>query len=938
MVYCGYCQDDVDVEVDDANGFSCCVQCGRVLEDTAFSADVTFQKDAGGESTVVGQFVSETGVARGIGRIHGGRVYAYQADSHEKAQQRGRQDIAHLVDLLSVRPREESIESAHRLYKLALERGFTRGRRTNQVAAACLYLVCRQDSKPFLLIDFSDALQVNVFTLGAVFLQLAKLLRLTEHPMFSKPVDPSLYIHRFADRLDFGRSMNQVANTALRLVASMKRDWIQTGRRPSGICGAAIYIAAHIHGFERSIRDVVSVVHIGEHTLSKRLYEFSSTSASMYTAEEFEERAKQIESEEQERLDRALPAAQPAGLLESAGCEHLRMGEAHFAHAMCRACYLDFIETTGGVYNGANPPAFDRARKKEQELLALEAPEDEERLERDEAAEEFEREEQEIAEAMRTAFHQQDLQQFAAFLPSAAEQEAAMAEEQGAEARRTARGKKAAAAGSPTATAAAGRKRSGAPGRDEQQGDEEQQQEQQQERHQHEVAARASQEADATQLHADEARRGQQAQQQQRQHQEEEEEEEAQHAEEAAQRQAEAACASPTAAAAAAAGVGPSQLSDQTGAAAAAAAGPAPAAADTAAAAAPAAPAAAGAPSAAPSQLSDQTAAAAATAHAGSEEGQQGGKQAAAEHERSGQEGGEAAAAAAGAIVPAEAEGPDSLSDIDDDDVEMYLAEPEEVKCKEEIWNMMNREWLEKQAAKRAAQEAAEKIAAENAAAAEAAEAAGVQYKRGRGRPVGSKTKNQKPGLDDLPPAESAQEAAMRMLDHRKLSNKINYSALADLFADGSGGGGAGAGEPPALAAEALEGDEDDQGRGAAVTAAMRERQAAQEEEERAREARQQAALERERQKMGARAGKRVPGLAGIGTGLGVASGRLGGGSGGGMLSPRAGAGSRRAGGLGSLRDTDFRSQLTSSQQGGGGVTGGGAGGGVSNKRVRFAD
>ena len=76
--------------------------------------------------------------------------------------------------------------AAHRLYKLALQRGFTRGRRTNQVAAACVYLVCRQDSKPFLLIDFSDALQINVFTLGAVFLQLAKLLRLTEHPMFAK--------------------------------------------------------------------------------------------------------------------------------------------------------------------------------------------------------------------------------------------------------------------------------------------------------------------------------------------------------------------------------------------------------------------------------------------------------------------------------------------------------------------------------------------------------------------------------------------------------------------------------------------------------------------------------------------------------------------------------------------------------------------------------
>jgi transcription factor IIIB subunit 2 len=138
------------------------VRCGHVFEEVAFSADITFQKDAAGESTVVGQFVNESGIARGIARVHGGRVYAYQADSHERAQQRGRQEIAHLVDMLRVVPREETVEASHRLYKLALQRGFTRGRRTNQVAAACLYLICRQENKPFLLIDFSDALQVNL--------------------------------------------------------------------------------------------------------------------------------------------------------------------------------------------------------------------------------------------------------------------------------------------------------------------------------------------------------------------------------------------------------------------------------------------------------------------------------------------------------------------------------------------------------------------------------------------------------------------------------------------------------------------------------------------------------------------------------------------------------------------------------------------------------
>lgn len=28
----------------------------------------------------------------------------------------------------------------------------------------------------------------------------------------------------------------------------MKRDWMQTGRRPSGICGAALFVAVHLHG------------------------------------------------------------------------------------------------------------------------------------------------------------------------------------------------------------------------------------------------------------------------------------------------------------------------------------------------------------------------------------------------------------------------------------------------------------------------------------------------------------------------------------------------------------------------------------------------------------------------------------------------------------------------------------------------------------------
>ena len=67
-------------------------------------------------------------------------------------------------------------------------------------------------------------------------------------PSLRRPIDPSLYVHRFAARLDFRNRMHLVSATALQLIKSMKRDWIQTGRRPAGICGAALLIAAQVHG------------------------------------------------------------------------------------------------------------------------------------------------------------------------------------------------------------------------------------------------------------------------------------------------------------------------------------------------------------------------------------------------------------------------------------------------------------------------------------------------------------------------------------------------------------------------------------------------------------------------------------------------------------------------------------------------------------------
>lgn len=260
MVWCSYCAKDQEAERDDINGFTCCMGCGRVLADDSYSTEVTFTKGADGSSQAEGNFIrsGQTSMIRLAGAQ--GRVLGFQSDSHEKTLNKGKNEIREIAERLSIRPRDDIVQAAHRFYTIAVERNFTRGRPTPRVAGACLYIVCRQENKPYMLIDFSDSLQTNVYVLGAVFLQLCQLLRLEQHPIMQRPVDPSLFIHRFADRLQFGKKMHAVANSALRLVASMKRDWMQTGRRPSGVCGAALFIAAHIHGFERSKADVVCIL------------------------------------------------------------------------------------------------------------------------------------------------------------------------------------------------------------------------------------------------------------------------------------------------------------------------------------------------------------------------------------------------------------------------------------------------------------------------------------------------------------------------------------------------------------------------------------------------------------------------------------------------------------------------------------------------------
>ncbi|XP_026079341.1 BRF1 general transcription factor IIIB subunit a [Carassius auratus] len=268
-----------DIDVDQARGDAVCMGCGSVLEDNIIVSEVTFVENSGGGSSAVGQFVAGDSSGN-VPSLGGNFQTGVGRESRAATLQNAKRQINHLGHQLQMN--QHCLDTAFNFYKMALCKHLTRGRRSSHVIAACLYLVCRTEGTPHMLLDLSDLLQVNVYVLGKTFLVLARELCIN-----APAIDPCLYIPRFAQMLEFGEKSHEVSMTALRLLQRMKRDWMHTGRRPSGLCGAALLVAARMHEFRRTTKEVISVVKVCEATLRKRLNEFEETPTSELTIEEF---------------------------------------------------------------------------------------------------------------------------------------------------------------------------------------------------------------------------------------------------------------------------------------------------------------------------------------------------------------------------------------------------------------------------------------------------------------------------------------------------------------------------------------------------------------------------------------------------------------------------------------------------------------------------
>ncbi|KAL5770230.1 hypothetical protein ACOSP7_014384 [Xanthoceras sorbifolium] len=358
MHYCKSCAKNV-VGHRPYDSQLCCDICGRVLDFDNLTTEIQFTKNAAGQSQMSGSFI------RTIQSAYG--------NSRQRLLDEAYEDMKMMKNALEIDYSDEIVFTAKRFYEVAVSRNFTKGRRKELVQASCLYCACRQTSKPFLLIDFSKYLNINVYELGAVYLQLCHVLYLADKTDFQKLLDPSIFLPRFTSRLEANK---KVCNTARNILASMKRDWMTTGRKPSGLCGAALYISALTHGFKFSKSKIVSIVHVCEATLTKRLIEFENTDSGSLTMEDFI--AKKNELQEDSSINHQSNGTKLSGTNEVL-CKHKDSGKP-FAYGLCKTCYDEFMKISEGLDGGSDPPAFQAA---ERERIAKASAEENRNFERE---------------------------------------------------------------------------------------------------------------------------------------------------------------------------------------------------------------------------------------------------------------------------------------------------------------------------------------------------------------------------------------------------------------------------------------------------------------------------------------------------------------------------------------------------------------------------
>ncbi len=158
-------------------------------------------------------------------------------------------------------------ETAAMIYRKAVNRNLIRGRSIEGVVAASLYASCRQCNVPRTLDEIASKSRIGRKEIGRTYRFMTRELQLKLLP--TKPAD---YIQRFCSELKLKGEIQTRANEILKLATERE---LTSGRGPTGVAAASIYIASVQAGERRTQREVAEVAGVTEVTIRNRYKELT---------------------------------------------------------------------------------------------------------------------------------------------------------------------------------------------------------------------------------------------------------------------------------------------------------------------------------------------------------------------------------------------------------------------------------------------------------------------------------------------------------------------------------------------------------------------------------------------------------------------------------------------------------------------------------------
>jgi transcription initiation factor TFIIB len=158
-------------------------------------------------------------------------------------------------------------ETSAVVYRKAVTKNLIRGRSIEGVAAAALYAACRQNGVPRTLDEIAEVSRVSRKEIGRTYRFISRELGLKLMP--TSPID---YVPRFCSGLSL---KGEVQSRAVEILRQAAEKELTSGRGPTGVAAAAIYISSILCGERRTQREVANVAGVTEVTIRNRYKELA---------------------------------------------------------------------------------------------------------------------------------------------------------------------------------------------------------------------------------------------------------------------------------------------------------------------------------------------------------------------------------------------------------------------------------------------------------------------------------------------------------------------------------------------------------------------------------------------------------------------------------------------------------------------------------------